>query len=113
MKKLPSSKTFAVLGLAAACATVLMWSRHDARQPALGAPGDAFAASSRASGSFAGASLRNVAYAAPTPRNDAQAKLGGGQLLEAVQWLAQTQAGRTASTASAAGAAASGPAGSA
>lgn len=113
MKKLPTRKIFAVLGLAAACATVLMWSRQDAQQPALGAPGDAFAASSRASGSFAGASLRNVAYTAPTPRNDAQAKLGGGQLLEAVQWLAQTQSGSSASSASAAGAAASGLAGSA
>lgn len=113
MKKLPTRKTFAVLGLAAACATVLMWSRQDAQQPALGAPGDAFAASSRASGSFAGASLRNVAYTAPTPRNDAQAKLGGGQLLEAVQWLAQTQSGSSASSASAAGGAASSLAGSA
>ncbi|ALN78873.1 S8 family serine peptidase [Lysobacter antibioticus] len=114
MKKIPSNKTFAVLGLVAACATVLMWSRQDAQQQSLGAPGDAFAASSRASGSFGGASLRSVAHAAPTPRNDAQAKLGGGQLLEAVQWLAQTQAANaSSSTAATTGAAASGSSGSA
>ncbi|MGO1001323.1 S8 family serine peptidase [Lysobacter sp. CA196] len=113
MKKIPSGKTFAVLGLAAACATVLTWSRQDAQQPALGAPGDAFAATSRASGSFTGASMRNVAYVAPTPRNDAQAKLGSGQLLDAVQWLAQTQAANTLPSAPAAGAAASGHAGGA
>lgn len=109
MKKIPSNKTFAVLGLAAACATVLMWSRQDAQQRSLGAPGDAFAASSRAAGSFTDASMRNVAYLAPTPRNDAQAKLGSGQLLDAVQWLAQTQAANAASsTAATTGAAASG-----
>lgn len=113
MKKIPSGKTFVVLGLAAACATALLWSRQDAQQPSLGAPGDAFAASSRASGSFAGASLRSVAHAAPTPRNDAQAKLGGGQLLEAVQWLAQTQAANAASPAATTGAAASGRPGNA
>lgn len=114
MKKIPSGKTFAVLGLAAACATVLIWSRQDAQQRSLGAPGDAFAASSRAAGSFTGTSMRNVAYLAPTPRNDAQAKLGSGQLLDAVQWLAQTQAANAASpSAATTGAGASGGSGSA
>ncbi|MEI2453565.1 S8 family serine peptidase [Lysobacter firmicutimachus] len=98
MKQISSKKTFAVLGLAAACATVLMWSHRDAGTPSQGAPGDAFAAS-QASGAWPGAGLHGVAYAAPTPRNDAQAKLGSGQLLEAVQWLAQTQAGGGANSA--------------
>ncbi|MGH8079323.1 MAG: S8 family serine peptidase, partial [Lysobacter sp.] len=101
MKKISPTKKFAVLGLAAACATVLVWSRQDAQQPSLGAPGDAFAATAKASGSLPAASVRPVAYAAPGPRNDAQAKLGGGQLLQAVQWLAQTQTGNAASSANA------------
>ncbi|MBX9400488.1 S8 family serine peptidase [Lysobacter sp. BMK333-48F3] len=107
-----SKKTFAVLGLAAACAAVLLGSQRDAGPAALGAPGDAFAAAT-ASGSLPGAGLRSVAYTAPTPRNDAQAKLGGGQLLEAVQWLAQTQTAAAASTAQGAGSAMPGHAGGA
>ena len=92
-----SKKTFAVFGLAAACAAVLIGSQYDAGPVAIGAPNEAYAMS-KDSGAWPGAGVRSVAYAAPTPRNDAQAKLGGGQLLEAVQWLTQTRAALVAST---------------
>ncbi|MGO1072418.1 S8 family serine peptidase [Lysobacter sp. CA199] len=106
MKKISSSKKFAVIGLAAACATVLMWSRQDTQQPAIGAPGDALASAAvaKASGALPGATMRPVAFAAPTPRNDAQSKLGAGQLLEAVQLLSQTQAAAGAGSSAAVGA---------
>ncbi|ROU08204.1 S8 family serine peptidase [Lysobacter enzymogenes] len=105
MKKLSPNK-FAVLGLAAACASVLVWSRQapstQAPAPAV-ASGDSSSVLAAAPPSASAASLRPVAYAAPTPRNPAQAKLGGGQLLEAVQAFAASPAAR-------AGAAAGGPA---
>ncbi|QWF17678.1 S8 family serine peptidase [Lysobacter capsici] len=86
-----SSKKFAVLGLAAACATVLLWSRNEAPTPgapASGALANA-AGAAQASGSLPAPGWQSVAMTAATPRNDAQAKLGSGQLLQAVQWLAQ------------------------
>ncbi|MET4730821.1 hypothetical protein ABIE09_004641 [Lysobacter enzymogenes] len=101
MKKL-SSKKFAVLGLAAACASVLVWSRQapqanaqaQAPTPAAAASGAPIAAAPVAASSAP--SLRAVAYVAPTPRNPAQAKLGGGQLLEAVQDFAASPAAQGA-----------------
>jgi hypothetical protein len=91
MKKM-SSKKFAVLGLAAACATVLVWSRQQTQAPdtaSVGALAGANAASVAAGSVYA--SMQPVAMNAPTPRNAAQSKLGAGQLLQAVQALSQSQ----------------------
>ncbi|WP_046659835.1 S8 family serine peptidase [Lysobacter capsici] len=97
-----SSKKFAVLGLAAACATVLLWSRNEAQTAGAVASGALAntAGASTASGSLPAASWQAVAMNAPTPRNDAQSKLGAGQLLQAVQALSQlpNAAGASAST---------------
>ena len=101
MKNIRSHKQFAVLGLAAACATVLMWPRQDTQPPAVGAVANALAGTANASGSLPGPGLRPTAYAAPTPRNDAQTKLGSGQLLQAVQLLSQARAANPASPAGA------------
>ncbi|MEH6421901.1 S8 family serine peptidase [Pseudomonas sp. CGJS7] len=112
MKKI-SNRAFAVLGLTAACASVLLWSKQDASttaQPGQGSASGALSAASNASphraGSLPPASLRAVAYVAPTPRNAAQAKLGGGQLLEAVQSFAQSQAAQNTAGAAQPGSAA-------
>lgn len=103
MKKL-SPKKFAVLGLAAACASVLVWSRQ-APSPHAPSPSPDLAHAGRGAAlvaappSRAAAGLRPAAYVAPTPRNAAQAKLGGGQLLEAVQAFAASPAARAAAAA--------------
>ncbi|WP_394539403.1 S8 family serine peptidase [Lysobacter enzymogenes] len=111
MKKLSPNK-FAVLGLAAACASVLVWSRQAPAPQASSqapAPGDSSSVLAAAP-SAATAGLRPVAYVAPTPRTPAQAKLGGGQLLEAVQSFAASPAARSAAAAAGSGGPASGSA---
>ncbi|BAW00084.1 S8 family serine peptidase [Lysobacter enzymogenes] len=109
MNKL-ASKKFVVLGLAAACATAVLWMRQEAQPAAVGVAGTAASGSTaRAAGALPSPSLRPVALIAPTPLNDAQAKLGSGQLLAAVQSFAQDAAaaapaaGGTASAGAAAG----------
>lgn len=99
-----SPKKFAVLGLSAACATALIWSSQGAQHASQSASGLASNGAANAAGATTGASLRPVAYTAPTPRNDAQAKLGGGQLLQAVQLLSQTQAAANAAPSASTGA---------
>lgn len=96
MKKL-SPKKFAVLGLAAACASVLVWSRQapQAQPQASGSAARALNAASAPAASSA-PHLQAVAYAAPMPRNPAQAKLGSGQLLEALQSFARSPAAQAA-----------------
>lgn len=97
MKQIPHM-AFAVLGLATACASILFWPRQDARiHPPRGEPDEVPAAAPRPSASSGASGMRQVAYVAPIPSNAAQAKLGSGQLLEAVQWFARNQAGQIAS----------------
>jgi hypothetical protein len=91
MKKIPCKK-IAMLGLASACAAALLWTHApvDAARHAL------LAAAADPSSTGAGgapdadphAPVRLAAAVAPVPRNAAQAKLGSGQLLQAVQWFA-------------------------
>ncbi len=96
MKKI-SKKQFAVLGLAAACASVLLATRAPAPGPASGARASgAFAAAANAAAVASPAFVQPVAFAAPVPRTPAQAKLGGGQLLQAVQLFEQAQAAAAA-----------------
>lgn len=91
MKKL-SKRKFAVLGLVAACAGVLVIARQpSAQSPTTGAQQNPLTANSNTSGRLPSLASLPVAYAAPTPRNSAQAKLGAGQLLQAVQLLSQSQ----------------------
>ncbi|MBT2747209.1 MULTISPECIES: S8 family serine peptidase [unclassified Lysobacter] len=89
MKKAPSKKN-TVIGLTAACAAILLWSQRDAASAADDAQGAAVAAVAGAIGSGVAVSPASlpVAYAAPMPRTAVQAKLGAGQLLQAVQALA-------------------------
>ncbi|QWP78063.1 S8 family serine peptidase [Lysobacter sp. K5869] len=97
MNKL-ATKKFAVLGLAAACAAGLLWMRQEARPPA--AAGLAASDSSaQASGSVPAPTMRPASLVAPTPLNRAQAKLGSGQLLAAVQSFAQDSAAASSSAA--------------
>ncbi|UJB18915.1 MULTISPECIES: S8 family serine peptidase [Lysobacter] len=108
MKKVLSKKT--ALAMATACSAALLWSQLDAdslqgnqRQ---GAPAAGGYAGNRPSGpAIMPPTSMNVSYAASTPRTPAQAKLGAGSLLQAVQALPQLQAwiaaqpGQTAQTA--------------
>lgn len=112
MKKL-SPKKFAVLGLAAACASVLVWSRQAPQaQPQPQASGGLARALSAASAPASPApGMQAAAYVAPTPANPAQAKLGSGQLLQALQSFARSPAAQAAG--GAAGAAGGGAARSA
>lgn len=95
-------KNYAMLGLAAACSAVLLWSQRDATStentssaPAAGSATAAAAAapmaaasaqSGHAPGVVPPASLASE-YVAPSPENPAQARLGAGQLLQALQAL--------------------------
>ncbi len=96
----PSKKTLVVLGLAAACSTVLIGAQPPEASPPAGA---AYQTAAPAAGSLAPNaspwinSAQRASTARPllwpsTPRNPAQAKLGTGPLLEAVQSLAQDPA---------------------
>lgn len=108
-----SSKKFAVLGLAAACATVLLWSRNEAHTASGVAASGALAGgagAAQASGSPPAPGWQPVAMNAPVPRNDAQSKLGAGQLLQAVQALPQSPAATGASAGAASSPSARGPA---
>ncbi|KRA16931.1 S8 family serine peptidase [Lysobacter sp. Root604] len=88
MKKAILKKN-AAIGLAAACAAVLLWTQRDAtpNPDAASQPNGNANSSTYASGIAAPPASLRVAYTAPTPRTPAQAKLGAGQLLEAVQTL--------------------------
>lgn len=93
MKKL-SKRKFAVLGLVAACAGVLIVSRQPAAQsPGPGTRQGPLASSTHTAGGPLSPTLQSVALSTPTPRNSAQEKLGAGQLLQAVQLFAQSQSG--------------------
>ncbi|UHQ23536.1 S8 family serine peptidase [Lysobacter sp. 5GHs7-4] len=116
MKKGLTTKN-TVIGLTAACAAVLLWSQRDTTtaQGANAQDADTVAAVAAAMAdagnppAAAPASL-SVAYTAPTPQSPAQAKLGAGQLLQALQALPTqlrtpagapaTQAARTTQAAS-------------
>lgn len=98
MSKIPPPRKLALLGLAIACASVALWTDGDtsseakpsARQEAL-LPSLAHPAGPAAPISLAGiapASQATPAYAIPTPDTPAQAKLGGGQLLQALKSFA-------------------------
>ncbi|KAB8170011.1 S8 family serine peptidase [Lysobacter maris] len=92
------NKNYAMLGLAAACSAVLLWSQRDATstENIASPPAATFttpvpvAASAGQPGSAAGvvppASLSSQ-YTAPAPDNPAQARLGAGQLLQVLQAL--------------------------
>lgn len=107
-----SSNKFAVLGLAAACAAVLVWTRNDAQAPSAPAAGAlaSVAGGSAGSGALPAPGWQSVAMSAPVPRNAAQSKLGAGQLLQAVQALAQSSNAGAASAAAGSPASARGPA---
>lgn len=89
MKK-ASLKKNAAIGLAAACAAVLLWTQRDATpdfdassQSNLNASAAAYGTGNGSSGIAAPPASLAVAYTAPTPQTPAQAKLGAGQLLQA------------------------------
>lgn len=120
MNKL-ASKKFAVLGLTAACATALLWAAQDGATAQTAARGTAAptlggapasgplagtAAPSASAPSTRGAQVRAVAATAPVPLNPAQAKLGAGQLLQALQSFAADPATQRAAGRSAPGSAA-------
>lgn len=89
MKK-GTSKKNTVIGLTAAIATIVLWTQRDAASAAAEAQGAAVAAVADAAGSGMAAPPASlaVAYTAPAAQTAAQAKLGAGQLLQAVQALA-------------------------
>ncbi|RDZ26682.1 S8 family serine peptidase [Lysobacter silvisoli] len=80
-----------VIALTAAVTAVLLWSQRDAAMAPVAqaqyAGADAAAARAAGNGPGAAPASLSVAYTAPVPQTPVQAKLGAGQLLQAVQTL--------------------------